>query len=84
MVDALQLEIPKLYGMLINGMNEGFVVIGDVAVEFDMGFLLDQLCMPMVKVILAMVFGRFLWRVCFFGSAVRLEDIFGWRHKVGK
>ena len=74
MVDALQLEIPKLYGMLINGMNEGFVVIGDVAVEFDMGFLLDQLCMPMVKVILAMVFGRFLWRVCFFGSAVRLEE----------
>ena len=74
MVDILQLEIPKLYGMLINGMNEGFVDMDGVAVEFDLGFLLDQLCMPMVKIILAMVFGRFLWRVCFFGSAVRLEE----------
>ena len=74
MVDVLQLEIPKLYGMLINGMNEGFVDMDGAAVEFDLGFLLDQLCMPMVKIILAMVFGRFLWRVCFFGSAVRLEE----------
>ena len=30
--------------------------------------------MPMVKIILAMVFGRFLWRICFFGSAVQLEE----------
>ena len=74
MVDTLQLEIPKLYGMLINGMNEGFVDMDGAAVEFDLGFLLDQLCMPMVKIILAMVCGRFLWRVCFFGSAVRLEE----------
>ena len=74
LVDALQLEIPKLYGMLINGMNQGFVVLDGTEVAFDLNFLLDHLCMPMVKIILAMVFGRFLWRVCFFGSAVRLEE----------
>ena len=30
--------------------------------------------MPMVRVILLIIVGRFLWRVCFFGSAVRLEE----------
>ena len=28
----------------------------------------------MVRVILLIICGRFLWRVCFFGSAVRLEE----------
>ena len=73
-VDYLQLEIPKLYGMLLNGMNYGFVEIDGVKVPFDFPFLLDRICMPMVYVILAVVVGRFLWRICFFGSAVRLEE----------
>ena len=74
LVDALQLEIPKLYGMVINGMNEGVVSVDGVEKAFDLEFLLDSICMPMVKIILAMVFGRFLWRICFFGSAVKLEE----------
>ena len=74
MVDYLQLEIPKLYGMVINGMNEGYVMLDGVPHAFDVDFLLNQICMPMVKIILAMVFGRFLWRICFFGSAVKLEE----------
>ena len=73
-VDYLQLEIPKLYRMVINGMDMGYVMLDGVAVDFDLNFLLDHICMPMVKVILAMVFGRFLWRVCFFGSATKLEE----------
>ena len=73
LVDFLQLEIPKLYRMIINGMNGGSVSVGGVQMAFDMDFLLDRICMPMVWIILAMVFGRFLWRVCFFGAAVRLE-----------
>ena len=72
-VDGLQLEIPKLYSMVIDGMAYGFVERGGVVSEFDLNFLLDRICMPMVKIILAMVFGRFLWRICFFGSAVKLE-----------
>ena len=73
-VDYLQLEIPKLYGMVLNGMNYGFVEVNGATVPFDFNFLLDSICMPMVKVILAIIVGRFLWRICFFGSAVRLEE----------
>ena len=73
MVDFLQLEIPKLYRTVINGMNSGFVTENGIQTAFDMDYVLDRICMPMVAIILAMVFGRFLWRVCFFGSAVRLE-----------
>lgn len=73
MVDYLQLEIPKLYRMVINGMNTGAAEVDGVQTAFDMDFLLDKICMPMVGIILAMVFGRFLWRVCFFGSAVKVE-----------
>lgn len=72
-VDYLQLEIPKLYRLVINGMNSGSVSVEGVQTAFDMDFLLDGICMPMTGIIIAMVFGRFLWRVCFFGAAVRLE-----------
>lgn len=72
-VDYLQLKIPELYQMLINGMNQGFVMADGTRVAFDMAFLLDRICMPMVWVILAMVFGRFAWRVFFFGAAIRVE-----------
>ena len=74
MVDSLQLIIPKLYGMVINGMNDGFVEVDGVSTAFDLDFLLDTICMPMVMIILAMICGRFLWRICFFGSAVKLEE----------
>ena len=74
MVDFLQLEIPRLYRMVLDGMSYGYVVDNGSQLTFDLDFLLDSVCMPMVKIILAMVFGRFLWRICFFGSAVRLEE----------
>ena len=74
LVDFLQLEIPKLYRMVINGMNMGYVMVDGVQIPFSMDFVLDEICMKMVKIILAMVFGRFMWRMCFFGSAVRLEE----------
>ena len=72
-VDYLQLEIPKLYGAVINGMNTGIAQLNGVTVAFDLNYVLDQICMPMVRIILAMVFGRFLWRVCFFGAAIQVE-----------
>ncbi len=74
MVDTLQLEIPRLYGMVVNGMNENFVTVDGVTHAFDLDFLLDYICMPMIWIVLAMVAGRFLWRICFFGSAVKLEE----------
>ena len=69
LVDYVQLIIPELYRMLINGLNEGLVD----GVPFNTAFLLDRICLPIVYVILVMVVGRFLWRVCFFGSAIRVE-----------
>ena len=75
-VDYLQLEIPELYGLLINGMKEGVLTLpgSQQTIAFTVQALLDHICMPMIKIILCLVFGRFLWRVCFFGAAVRLEE----------
>ena len=72
-VDYAQLTIPELYKMVINGMNEGAVMLDGTLHVFDMDFLLDHICRPMIVIILAMVAGRFLWRICFFGSAIRVE-----------
>ena len=72
-VDYMQLEIPELYQAIVNGMNRGFVTVDGAELPFDMRFLLDRICMPMVWIILSMVFGRFAWRVCFFGAAIRVE-----------
>ena len=73
MIDYLQLQIPKFYRMVINGINTGSADLGGVSVPFDMTVLLDRICLPMIVIILAMAFGRFLWRICFFGSAIKME-----------
>ena len=73
MVDFLQLSIPNLYQMVINGVSQGYVYEDGVRYVFDMDFLLDHICMPMVGIILCVVVGRFLWRVLFFGAAIRVE-----------
>ena len=72
-VDYLQLIIPELYQMVINGMNQGYVMVDGVQHVFDMEFLLDKICMPMLIVVVTIVFGRFLWRVSIFGAAVKVE-----------
>ena len=72
-VDYLQLIIPELYQMVIDGMYAGAVTVDGVERVFDLPFLLDVICMPMVGVILGVCLGRFLWRVCFFGASILLE-----------
>ena len=73
LVDYIQLVLPNLYQQVINGVNQGFVEVDGAAVPFDMDFLLDRICLPMVWIVVAMVFGRFLWRVCIFGAAIKVE-----------
>ena len=73
LVDYFQLLIPEIYKSVINGINDGFVVIDDITYKFDINFLLDKVCLPMIFVILALVVGRFIWRICFFGSAIKVE-----------
>ena len=69
----MQLEVPELYQTVIDGMQYGYVMVDGTPVAFDMTLLLDRICMPMVVIILALALGRFLWRVCFFGTAIRVE-----------
>ena len=72
-VDMLQLEIPELYRMVINGIEFGHVEVDGVTMPFDMDFLVKQICGPMLYIVLAMVFCRFLWRICLFGAGIRVE-----------
>ena len=71
--DTMMLEIPRFYQMVVNGINDGAVTVDGTVVAFTMEFLLDAICMPLVWLILGIALSRFLWRMCFFGSAVRLE-----------
>ena len=66
-VDYLQLIIPEFYGTIVAGMN------GQIP-EFNMTFLLDEVCMPMLGIVVCIVLGRMVWRVCFIGSSVMMED----------
>ncbi len=72
-VDYAQLYVPELYRIVINGMNEGQVLFKGEMVSFDMPFLLDNVCLPMIFIILCMVVGRFLWRICLFGAGIKVE-----------
>ncbi len=60
--------------MVVNGMNDGYILLDGVKTAFDMELLLDRICMPFVGIILCMVFGRFLWRICFFGAGIGVEN----------
>ena len=72
-VDYFQLKIPEFYRMVINGVNEGVVELDDTLVPFDMDFVWEQICKPMFFVAMIMITGRFLWRICFFGSGIKVE-----------
>ena len=73
LVDYLQLEVPELYRMVINGVNTGQVVKDGVTHTFNMDFVLDHICAPFFIIIALIVVGRFAWRICFFGSGHRVE-----------
>ena len=73
LVDYMQLVIPELYRMVINGIKTGVVEVDGVSHIFDIVFLLDKICLPLLFVILGMVVGRFLWRLCFFSAGIKLE-----------
>lgn len=72
-VDLFQLRIPELYRMLINAASGEEILVDGVPVTFDLDFLLDRICLPMIGILVIMVIGRFLWRICFYGSAVKME-----------
>ena len=73
LVDYAQLKVPEIYKLVVNGISEGYIVENNVSIPFDMEFLLSRICIPLIEVIIIMVVGRFLWRICFFGTGLRVE-----------
>ncbi|MBP5151817.1 MAG: ABC transporter ATP-binding protein [Lachnospiraceae bacterium] len=72
-VDFGQLKVPELYRMVVDGINTGSVTYKGVLTPFDMDFLLDMICAPLLIVVALICLGRALWRVCFFGASVKVE-----------
>ena len=72
-VDYFQLKVPELYNYIVTGLDAGKVEIGGQEFLFDLNFLLDKICAPLIITILIVAFGRFLWRICMFGTAIKVE-----------
>lgn len=72
-VDFGQLKVPELYRMVVDGLNHGVVDYKGASVPFDIDFLLDKVCAPLLIVVAAICIGRCLWRLCFFGTAIKVE-----------
>ena len=66
-VDYAQLEIPEIYAMVINGMD------GKLGASFTGEFLIKEICVPLMVVIVVIIIGRFLWRICFLGAGIKVE-----------
>ena len=73
MVDYIQLLVPQLYRLVINGVNLGQVVVRGETMPFTKEVLFQHICLPMIYIIILMVLGRFLWRICFFGTSIRVQ-----------
>lgn len=72
-VDLFQMEIPKIYRMVINGIHDGYVDYKSEILVFDAQFLLEKVCVPLFIIAAVMMLGRFLWRICFFGTGFKVE-----------
>ena len=65
-VDYAQMLIPEMYRMVVDGVD------GKLD-NFNMQFVWDEICVPMFFIIIFIVLGRFTWRICLFGSGIRVE-----------
>ena len=71
-VDYIQLLIPELYRLVINGVNLGQGAVDGQTLPFTKEVRMQYICLPMIYIVVLMVIGRFLWRICFFGSAIKV------------
>ena len=54
-VDYIQLMIPELYRLVINGVNLGQVVVGGQTLPFTKEVLMQNICLPMIYIVILMV-----------------------------
>ncbi len=73
LVDIFQLRIPELYRLIIDGIDKGVVEYEGAMHAFDLTLILEIVAPEMLLCAVALVFGRFLWRVCLFGAAIKVE-----------
>ena len=57
MVDYIQLLVPQLYRLVINGVNLGQVVVRGETMPFTKEVLFQHICLPMIWIVLFMVVG---------------------------
>ena len=72
-VDYFQLNVPEFYNYVLTGIQKGTVEIDGQELLFDINFLLDRICAPLIGTILVIAAGRFVWRICMFGTAIKVE-----------
>lgn len=73
-VDFFQLEIPEIYSTIIDGLvNPSHNVVVNNQVVSLLNYL-PTLMAKMFLILGVMVLGRFLWRICFFGTAIKVES----------
>ena len=64
-VDYYQLKIPEIYGSIIDGLSG--------KIEFNKETLLSFV-KEMFIIMVVMISGRFLWRICISGVSIRIEN----------
>ncbi len=64
LVDIAQLKIPEIYSAIIDGLNgEGTPLTKEILLSF---------CSNMFLIVAVLVLGRMLWRLCFYGSSIKV------------
>ena len=71
--DYMMLMVPMMYPRVINGINTGVVTVDGITVPFDMGYLVYQICMPLVIAVILTMVARFLWRTLIMSSTIRVD-----------
>ena len=76
-VDYIQLLIPELYRLVINGVNLGQVVVDGQTMAFTKEVLFQHICLPMIYIVVLMSSGVFC------GAFVSSARRSGWRPTCG-
>ncbi|VEU81028.1 ABC transporter ATP-binding protein [Haploplasma axanthum] len=69
LIDYIQLDVPKILGQIIDLLNPNITQMS----QNDMKIQLNSYIKEVIIVVLIVAFGRFLWRLCLFVTARKVE-----------